>query len=98
MMRRCKWLAVTSMLVVMSLVQPWSSGAAVAGADPRPFRAVAAHSDLRAQLAEAQAELEQLRRENQQLRREVTVLRDAEAARARKLADQLGSTLIESLH
>ena len=99
MARRVEWILVTALFAGVWLGQPWSNGAAQAGPGPRPTLAVAtACRDTRAQLVDAQAEIEQLQAERAQLQGRLAAMVDAERARARKLAEQLGSALIENLH
>lgn len=97
MLRRCKWLGMAAVVAAVSFAQPGSSGVVEAGAGPRPS-VVAACKDAGAKLAAAQVQIEQLQRDNRELRRELTALRDAERARAKRLADQLGGSVIEQLH
>jgi hypothetical protein len=97
MARRFMWMSFAAVLATASLSQPWSGGAAQAGPGPKPA-AAAVCKDVRSQLADAQTEIERLRAENAQLQHQVDTMQMAERTRAKKLADQLGSPMIEKLH
>ena len=98
MARRFLWIPVTAMLAVMSFARPWNGGAAEAGPGPKPAPVAAMCKDTRAQLADVQAQNDRLREENRVLHQQLDSMTAAERARAKKLADQLGSAPIEKLH
>ena len=92
MARRFLWISTAAVLAMTALAQPWHGGAAEARPAPRP---AACRADdvvkLKAELAAAQAEVARLQGVNQQFI-------DRDKARAKKLADQLGSPMIETLN
>lgn len=91
MARRILWTSVAAVLAMTALAQPWRGGSAEARPAPK---AAACRADdvarLKAELAASQAEVVRLQGVNQQFI-------DRDKARAKKLADQLGSPMIETL-
>ena len=98
MTRSSTWIPLAALVAVSAVAQPWRGREAEA----RPgARAATCRADdlkrLRAELATSQAELASARAEVHRLNDQVTRLLDAERRRAQKLADQLGSPMIETL-
>ena len=91
MARRFPWISMAAMLAMTALAQPWRGGSAEARPAPRP---PACRADdvvkLKAELAASRAEVVRLQGVNQQFL-------DRDKARAKKLVDQLGSPMIETL-
>lgn len=97
MTRRLTWIAMAALLAVAAFALPWRGDEAEA----RPVSKAAACKDevtrLKAELATSQAALAAAQADVVRMQTEVKRLLDAERRRAKKLADQLGSPMIETL-
>lgn len=108
-MARMTWIAMASVVVAAALTQPWRAGSGSAEARPaaRPaackadevarLHAELAVARLRAELADTRRELAEARADADRARATTVRLLDAEQRRAMKLAEQLGSPMIETL-